>query len=256
MEDHMIRLGRRTFLRCVLALGALIPIQPPVAFAAEQVDLLLVLASDVSRSVDQPKFLLQREGYASAISDPQVIDAVKSGAHQRIAVCFVEWSGFGAQKLVIDWTMVDGPGAARKFGDQLLELPRSFADRTSISGGIEFAAAQLDRAPFQSSRRTIDVSGDGTNNAGRDVKLARDEVIGKGIVINGLVILSDRPVPWNAEHTNPPGGLEKYYQDNVVGGPGAFVLVAENFNSFGRAIIKKLIAEIALLRPEPQRLMR
>jgi hypothetical protein len=252
----MVRLGTRTLVRCMLALAAFLWLSPAVGFAAEEVDLLLVLASDVSRSVDHPKFLLQREGYAAAISDPHVLDAIKSGPHQRIALCFVEWSGFGAQKLVIDWSLVDGPDAARKFGDQLLELPRSFADRTSISGGIEFAAAQLERAPFASARRTIDVSGDGTNNAGRDVKLARDEVIAKGIVINGLVILSDRPVPWNAEHTNPPGGLEKYYQDNVVGGPGAFVLVAENFNSFGRAIIKKLIAEIALLPAEPHRLVR
>ena len=252
----MNRLGTCMLVRCMLALVALLSLPPVVAFAADEVDLLLVLASDVSRSVDHPKFLLQREGYAAAISDPHVLDAIKSGPHQRIALCFVEWSGFGAQKLVIDWTVVDGPDPARKFGDQLLELPRSFADRTSISGGIEFASAQLERAPFAAARRTIDVSGDGTNNAGRDVKLARDEAIGKGIVINGLVILSDRPVPWNAEHTNPPGGLEKYYQDNVVGGPGAFVLVAENFNSFGRAIIKKLIAEIALLPAEPHRLVR
>jgi hypothetical protein len=215
------------------------------AHATEQVDLLLVLSADVSRSVDNPKFLLQREGYAAAISDPHVLDSVRSGPHQRIALCFVEWSGFGAQKLVIDWTLIDGPVPARRFGDQLLELPRSFADRTSISGGIEFAAAQFEHAPYESARRTIDVSGDGTNNAGRDVKLVRDEVLANGIVINGLVILSDRPVPWNAEHTNPPGGLEKYYQENVIGGPGSFVLVAENFNSFGVAIIKKLIAEIA-----------
>jgi hypothetical protein len=236
-------------IRCVLALAALLVIETAVVDAAEQVDLLLALASDVSRSVDHPKFLLQREGYAAAVSDPHVLEAIKSGPHQRIALCFVEWSGFGAQKLVIDWTMIDGAPAARKFGDQLIELPRSFADRTSISGGIEFAVAQLEHAPFEAPRRTIDVSGDGTNNAGRDVKLARDEALAKGIVINGLVILSDRPVPWNAEHTNPPGGLDKYYQDNVVGGPGAFVLVAENFNSFGRAIIKKLIAEIAFLPP-------
>ena len=236
-------------IRLVLALATALLAAPLFAAAAEHADLLLVLASDVSRSVDHPKFLLQREGYAAAISDPQVLEAVKSGPNQRIAVCFVEWSGFGAQKLVIDWGLIDGAGAARKFGDQLLELPRSFADRTSISGGIEFAAAQLDHAPYQASRRAIDVSGDGTNNAGRDVKLARDEALAKGIVINGLVILSDRPVPWNAEHTNPAGGLEKYYQENVIGGPGAFVLVAENFNSFGRAIIKKLIAEIAWLPP-------
>jgi hypothetical protein len=247
----MIRL-----VKGILALVALVMVSTQPVLAAEHVDLLLVLSSDVSRSVDHPKFLLQREGYAAAISDPVVMEAIKSGPHQRIAVCFVEWSGFGAQKLVIDWTMIDSPGAARKFGDQLLELPRAFADRTSISGGIEFAATQLERAPFEGSRRTIDVSGDGTNNAGRDVKLARDETIAKGIVINGLVILSDRPVPWNAEHTNPPGGLEKYYQDNVIGGPGAFVLVAENFNSFGRAIIKKLIAEIALHSAAPHTVTR
>jgi hypothetical protein len=240
----MTRLGR-----CVLALAALVLMGTSLAMAAEEVDLLLALSSDVSRSVDHPKFLLQREGYAAAISDPHVIEAIKSGPHQRIAICFVEWSGFGAQKLVVDWTIIDGIATARKFGDQLLELPRSFADRTSISGGIEFATAQIERAPFEAPRRAIDVSGDGTNNAGRDVKLARDETLAKGIVINGLVILSDRPVPWNAEHTNPPGGLDKYYQDNVVGGPGAFVLVAENFDSFGRAIIKKLIAEIAVLSP-------
>jgi hypothetical protein len=243
-------------IRCMVALVALVLTALPPAQAAEQVDLLLVLASDVSRSVDHPKFLLQREGYATAISDPQVLDAVKSGPHQRIALCFVEWSGFGAQKLVIDWSLIDGPAPARKFGDQLLELPRSFADRTSISGGIEFALAQLERAPFEGGRRAIDVSGDGTNNAGRDVKLARDEAVAKGIVINGLVILSDRPVPWNAEHTNPAGGLEKYYQENVVGGPGAFVLVAENFNSFGRAIVKKLIAEIAALSPVRRSVLR
>ncbi|MCC6781122.1 MAG: DUF1194 domain-containing protein [Hyphomicrobiales bacterium] len=238
----MTRVIRRLLAVTLLGVCTVLPVR-----AAEQVDLLLVLSSDVSRSVDQPKFRLQREGYAAAISNPQVLDAIKSGANQRIAVSFVEWSGFGAQKLVIDWTIVDGTETARKFGDQLLELPRSFADRTSISGGIEFAAAQLERAPFQSARRTIDVSGDGTNNAGRDVRLARDEVVAKGIVVNGLVILSARPIPWNAEHTNPPGGLEKYYQDNVIGGPGSFVIVAEDFPSFGRAIVKKLIAEIALL---------
>ncbi|HEY1365287.1 MAG TPA: DUF1194 domain-containing protein [Xanthobacteraceae bacterium] len=242
--------------RCSLAALALLLAAALPCGAAEQVDLLLVLASDVSRSVDQPKFALQREGYATAISDPQVLDAIRSGPNQRIAVCFVEWSGFGAQKLVIDWTLIEGAPTARRFGDQLLELPRSFADRTSISGGIEFAAAQLERAPFEAPRRAIDVSGDGTNNAGRDVKLARDEALAKGLVINGLVILSDRPVPWNAEHTNPPGGLEKYYQENVIGGPGAFVLVAENFHSFGRALVKKLIAEIAWLAAAPPRVIR
>lgn len=215
------------------------------ALAAEAVDLLLVLAADVSRSVDQPKFQLQREGYAAAISNPRVLEAISSGPNRRIAICFVEWSGVGSQKLIIDWTMIDGANAARQFGDALLEAPRAFADRTSISGGVEFAVAQLERAPFEATRKTIDVSGDGTNNSGRDIRMVRDEVVAKGITINGLVILSDRPIPWNPEHTNPPGGLPRYYQDNVIGGPGAFVEVAEDFKSFGRALINKLVAEIA-----------
>ena len=170
---------------------------------------------------------------------------IGSGPHGRIAMCFVEWSGIGNQKVVIDWMLIDGPKAAHAFGDRLLESPRSFADRTSISGGIDAAVAQLARAPFDAERRTIDVSGDGTNNAGRDVGQARDEALALGISINGLVILSETPLPWNPEHTNPPGGLAKYYRDNVAGGPASFVLEAKDFNSFGEAIIKKMIAEIA-----------
>src|SRR5262249_28297082 len=150
----------------------------------------------------------------------------------------------------------DGGGGAGRSAARWWALPPPSAARAPTGGGTESAPARWGRARFEATRRTIDVSGDGTNNAGRDVRLARDETLAKGMVINGLVILSDRPVPWNAEHTNPPGGLEKYYQDNVVGGPGAFVLVAENFNSFGRAILKKLIAEIALLAPAPANVMR
>jgi hypothetical protein len=235
-------------IRSLLVLLTLVAAAPAVR-AAEQVDLLLVLAADVSRSVDVRKFQLQREGYAAAIADKRVLEAISSGRHRRIAMCFVEWSGVSAQKLVIDWTMIDGPDAARKFGDQLLEMPRSFAERTSISGGIDFAMTLLERAPYEAARRTIDVSGDGTNNSGRDVTIARDEALAKGVTINGLVILSDRPMAWNPEHTNPPGGLEHYFRRYVIGGPGAFVIVAENFNSFGQAIIKKLIAEIAEAPP-------
>lgn len=237
-------------LRPALALfWLLVGLSPPATRAAEPVDLLLVLAADVSRSVDQQKFQLQREGYAAAISDRRVLDAIRSGRNSRIAVLFLEWSGFGNQKVVIDWTAIDGSKAAQEFGDRLLELPRSFADRTSISDGIDFAVAQFARAPFASERRTIDVSGDGTNNAGRDVTQARDEALALGITINGLVILSEQPLPWNPEHTNPPGGLANYYRVNVVGGPGTFVVEAKDFNSFGQAIIKKLIAEIADATP-------
>jgi Protein of unknown function (DUF1194) len=222
----------------------------PLAHAKEKVDLLLVLASDVSRSVDHVKFKLQRDGYAQAMADKRVLAAINSGRNQRIAVCFVEWSGVSAQKVVIDWMIINGPDSARKFGDSLLELPRSFAERTSISAAIDFSMSLFDSAPYESERRTIDVSGDGTNNSGRDVGSARDAAVAKGVTINGLVILSERPLAWNPEHTNPPGGLSEYYRQNVVGGPGAFVITAENFNSFGQAIIKKLIAEIALA-PQP-----
>src|SRR5674476_329247 len=154
----------------------------PAARAAEPVDLLLVLAVDVSRSADAQKFQLQREGYAAAVANPRVLDAIRSGRQGRIAVLFVEWSGLGNQKVVIDWTLIDGPKAAQAFGDRLLESSRSFADRTSISGGIDFAVAQFARTPFSSERRTIDVSGDGTNNAGRDVGVARDEALALSLI--------------------------------------------------------------------------
>src|SRR5471032_1139258 len=236
----------RRFL-CAIALMALSTV--PLARAAEPVDLLLVLAADVSRSVDEEKFKLQRDGYVAAIADRRVLDAIRAGHHHRIAVLYLEWSGIGNQKVVIDWMTIDGPKAAQEFGDKLLETNRSFADRTSISGGIDFAVAQIARSPFAAERHTIDVSGDGTNNAGREVTQARDEALALGITINGLVILSERPLPWNPEHTNPPGGLANYYRDNVTGGPGSFVLEAKDFGSFGQAIVRKMIAEIADATP-------
>ncbi len=198
--------------RIALTLSALTAFHLP-ALAREPVDLLLVLAADVSRSVEQPKFQLQREGYAAAISHPRVLKAITSGPHQRIALCFVEWSGAGAQKVVIDWTVVGDAEAAQRFGGQLTEAPRSFAERTSISAAIDFAVTLFDHAPYAS--------------------------------VNGLVILTETPQPWSADHTNPEGGLENYYRDNVIGGPGAFVIVAENFNAFGQAIIRKMIAEVS-----------
>jgi hypothetical protein len=218
---------------------------PAVSSAAEQVDLLLVLAADVSRSIDSEKFQLQREGYAAAITDPRVLEAIRSGRTGRIGLSFVEWSGLTSQRVVIDWTTISDAEQAKSFTDRLLEAPRSFADRTSISSAIEFAMTHLARAPFESARRTIDLSGDGTNNSGREVTQARDEAIAQGITINGLVILSETPLAWNPDHTNPAGGLENYYRNNVVGGPGAFVMAAQGFDSFGQAIVKKMIAEVA-----------
>jgi len=236
-------------MRMIRALWLLILIValafPAASLAAEQVDLLLVLAVDVSRSIDSEKFQLQREGYAAAITDPRVLEAIKSGRAGRIGLSLLEWSGLTSQRIVIDWMTIGDAESAKSFADRLLEAPRSFADRTSISSAIEFAMTHLARAPFEAARRTIDISGDGTNNSGREVTQARDEAIAQGVTINGLVILSETPLAWNPDHTNPAGGLENYYRNNVVGGPGAFVMAAQGFNSFGQAIVKKMIAEVA-----------
>ncbi|MDC7788227.1 DUF1194 domain-containing protein [Rhodoplanes sp. TEM] len=239
----VIRAGLGILVLAVGMLGA------TASRAAEEVDLLLALAADVSRSVDGQKFQLQRDGYAAALQDPRVVAAITGGTLGRIAVAYIEWSGAGNQKTVIDWTVIRDADSAGRFATQLLESPRAFADRTSISGGIDFAAAQFDRAPFPARRRTIDVSGDGTNNSGREVTAARDEAIAKGIAINGLVILTEQPLSWNAEHTNPAGGLDAYFRNNVIGGPGAFVITAQDFAAFGQALISKLVAEIAAASP-------
>lgn len=237
----MLRFARLAF--ATLALMTL----ATASWAAEEVDLLLVLAADVSRSIDSNKFNLQRSGYAAAITNPRVLEAIKSGRRGKIAVTFVEWSGSSSQRVIIDWTMIADTKSAQDFSSQVVEAQRPFADRTSISAGIDFAQAQLERSPFTAGRHVIDVSGDGTNNSGRDVTAARDDAVARGVTINGLVILSETPLAWNADHTNPPGGLGNYYRDNVIGGTGAFVLVAQNFEAFGQAIINKLIAEIAEL---------
>jgi Protein of unknown function (DUF1194) len=239
-------------MRMVVALlGLALAFAAPAARAAEPVDLLLVLAADVSRSVTEPKFKLQREGAAAAITHPDVVRAITSGPNRRIAICFVEWATAGQQNVVVDWTLIGDGESARSFGGKLVELPRSFSGSTSISNAIDFAVIQLERAPFKAERRVIDVSGDGNNNSGRPVTAARDDALAKGITINGLVILTPLSETFRPEHTHPPGGLEKYFQDNVIGGFGAFTVVAESHESFGRALTKKLIAEIAGL-PQPQ----
>ena len=228
-----------------LALAFVAPPASMSARAAEPVDMLLVLAADVSRSVTQPKFKLQREGAAAAIAHPDVVRAITSGPNRRIAVCFVEWASAGMQNIVIDWMVIASGDVARSFGDRLIEAPRSFAGSTSISDAIDFSVRQLERAPFTSERRVIDVSGDGNNVSGRPVTDARDDALAKNITINALVILTPLAESFRPDHTNPPGGLEKYFQDNVIGGPGSFTIVAEGHESFGRSLTKKLIQEIA-----------
>jgi hypothetical protein len=217
-----------------------------IAPARPEVDLLLVLAVDISRSVDERKFRLQRDGYAAALTNPRVIQAIRSGGAQRIAISFLEWSGVAEQAIVADWTLVGSREEADALARRIESAPRPFLGRTAIGSAIEFAMQQFARSPYASARRLIDVSGDGTNNSGSDVVEARDRAIAQGVTVNGLAILSDTPLPFNPMHTHPPGGLLAYYQANVIGGPNSFAFVAENHDSFGTAILAKLIKEIAL----------
>jgi hypothetical protein len=229
-----------------LAVAALTAILAAITPArAETVDLLLILAADVSRSIDDVEFNLQRKGYAAAFSDPKVLAAIASGPNRSIAVSFVEWSDTLDQKVVVDWTTIrDGEDAAA-VGAAMLAAPRSFASRTSISGAIYFSMGQFASSAPNADRRIIDISGDGTSNSGPPVTEARDQAVEKGITINGLAIINTQTRPGFTMHTQPPGGLPSYYKENVIGGPGAFLLVVENFETFADAITRKLVTEIS-----------
>ncbi len=215
------------------------------ARAEELVDVTLVLSADVSRSVDDEKFKLQREGYAAAIADPVIMKLIKGGKHGRIALQLVEWSNAYEAAVMVEWSAIGDERQALAFSEQVRTVERRFRGRTSISTGIDEAVKQLAKSPFIGDRKVIDVSGDGTHNHGRDVTAARDEALAKNLTINGIVILSAVPLQFNPTHTHPPGGLQKYYEDNVIGGPGAFAMAAEGFLEFGQAFRQKLIREIA-----------
>jgi hypothetical protein len=218
---------------------------------AETVDLLLVLAADVSRSIDDVEFNLQRKGYAAAITDPRVLRAISGGRNHAIAVTFIEWSGAADQNVVVDWTVVRDEEAAGGIAATMTAAPRSFLGRTSISAAIDYALERFAVAPAQADKRIIDVSGDGTNNSGRPVTEARDQAIASGVTVNGLAIINTQANPGYAFHTQPPGGLPKYYEENVIGGPGAFLLQVENFDTFAEAMTRKLVTEIAGAPPAP-----
>lgn len=216
---------------------------PPRAAGAETaVDLELALGIDVSRSVDMAEARLQREGYIQAFRDPEVIRAITGGMLGRIAVGYYEWAGFGYAKVVVGWTLIDSEGAARAFADALGgNIPQS-ARRTSISEAIEFAIPWFENNGFSGTRRVVDLSGDGPNNWGNLVTTARDRAVAAGITINGLPILA-RNGDFYSRFNIPE--LDLYYRDCVIGGPGAFIVVANNFDDFARAVRRKLILEIA-----------
>jgi hypothetical protein len=218
------------------------------AHGDETVDAAIVLAADVSRSIDDEEFDLQRRGYAAAIVSDKLMEAVRSGPHGAIALAYVEWAGEGEQTIVVDWTVLRNATDAAKFAAALTASPRSFLGRTAIGAALDFAMGLFAEGGIAADRKVIDVSGDGTSNQGRVVTEARDAALQAGAVINGLAIFNRRAAAqggYLALHTNPPGGLAKYYHDNVIGGPGAFVLPIDDFGNFGDAMIRKLTAEIA-----------
>src|SRR5881227_830272 len=198
----------------------------------QPVDLALVLAVDASGSVDQVRFELQKQGYVAAFRHPRVIGAIQSGPAQAIAVIVMQWTGPALQVTAVPWTKISDAASANAFADAVARAPRAlFGGGTSISGAIDTSMALLFDNPYRAARRVIDISGDGANNRGRSVNQARDEAIAKGVGINGLPILSLEP------------DLDRYYRDNVIGGPGAFMIAARDYDTFADAILKKLIAE-------------
>jgi hypothetical protein len=204
------------------------------ALAQGAVDLELVLAVDVSGSVNQTRFELQKDGYVAAFRNPRVIGAIRSGPAQAIAVTMVQWTGPGLQIQVIPWTVIRDPRSAEDFAAAIDKTPRQlFSGGTSISGAIDYSLTLFAESGFRGSRRVIDVSGDGSNNRGRPADLARDDAVRAGVGVNGLPILALEP------------NLDRYYYDNVIGGPGAFMVPAESYEAFAAAILKKLITEIA-----------
>ncbi len=215
--------------------------------SAETVDLQLVLAADVSISVDNHEFQLQREGYAAAITSETVLDAIRAGPHHAIAVCFIEWSGPSKQKVVADWTVIRDGEMATVFANTLRTAPRSFADATAIGSAVDFAMRHFEQSDVESDRRIIDISGDGDSNSGRPVEYARDDAVKARVVINGLAIVNEHPLPGFIGHIQPVGGIGHYYRTRVAGGPGSFVFEIESFDGFAEAIERKLVAEIASL---------
>jgi hypothetical protein len=209
------------------------------------VDVELVLAVDVSYSMDMDELAIQREGYAQAIVSKDFLQALKTGPHGKIAVTYFEWAASTDQKIIIPWRVIDGPETADAVAAEIMKTPIRRASRTSISGAINFAMPLFEENPYHGLRRVIDISGDGPNNNGSPVTIARDTALEKGIVINGLPIMVKEPSFSTMDIEN----LDLYYEDCVIGGPGSFVVTIKDREKFKEAIRTKLIMEVADLGP-------
>ena len=210
------------------------------------VDVELVLAVDVSYSMDMDELALQREGYAQAIISKEFLQALKTGPNGKIAVTYFEWAASSDQKVIIPWRLIDGPETADAVANEIVKTPIRRASRTSISGAINFAMPLFDENPYRGLRRVIDISGDGPNNNGSPVTIARDAALEKGITINGLPIMVKEP----SYSTMDIDNLDFYYEDCVIGGPGSFVVSIKDRDRFKEAIRTKLLLEVAGRTPE------
>ncbi|HEX5506949.1 MAG TPA: DUF1194 domain-containing protein, partial [Pseudolabrys sp.] len=208
---------------------------------AVPVDVELVLAVDVSYSMDPDEQALQREGYAMALTSREFLQALREGANGKIAVTYFEWAGPSDQKIVMPWRLIDGPEAADAVAAEISRAPYRRASRTSISGALRFAKPLFDSSGYRGLRRVIDVSGDGANNAGEHVVPVRDEILASGITINGLPIMLKRPYPGTMDMAD----LDVYYEDCVIGGPGSFVVPIRDRAKFIEATRTKLVLEVA-----------
>lgn len=222
-----------------------VPGLPGAGPPTQDVDAALVLLTDVSGSVNDGEFHLEKEGYRAAFADPGVIAAIRSGVSGRIAVAYMEFAGSEQQQVVVGWTMLTDGSDARAFGQAVAAAPRSFAGRTSISNGIMAALDLLHQAPFRAQRQLIDICSDGDNNSGYEIKVARADAARADVVVNALAVINEFGEGYFYGEHQVPGGLVKYYHDEVIGGQGSFVIEAKGPDSFADALRRKLRQEIA-----------
>jgi hypothetical protein len=244
----MLRLSlRRALAQLALSFAAVLALlsAPPAARADTEVDLALVIAVDISYSMDVDELALQRQGFADAFRSPQVHDAIRRGLVGRIAVVYFEWAGSWDQRVIVPWSVIDGPDSAGIFAEKVAAQPVRRAQRTSISGAIDYAMKLLGQSGVDATRRVVDISGDGPNNQGRPVTVARAEALAQGVTINGLPIMLKAPGYLDIHD------LDAYYRDCVIGGQGAFVVPARNREQFPAAIKTKILLEVAGLKPIP-----
>jgi hypothetical protein len=218
------------------------------AQAGTAVDVALVLAIDVSGSVSDGRIMLQRRGYSDALCHPGFLEAVRSGPTGRVALTFVQWSEARRQEQSVEWRVIQDAATARRFAQAITDADRPMPGWTSISAAIDYSVRLIASSGLAAQRRVIDVSGDGSNNDGRDVTAARDDAVAAGVTVNGLPIVEVEP------------GLDDYYRQNVIGGAGAFVVVARDIDAFAEAVLRKLLVEVAYASPggggeRPGRLM-